>query len=88
MFEVSDSKNSPILYLTLKTTDYSGNVSITWPSGIYPDSTNSYFENVETGLNGGSTTIEFSSNSEYSFQFYKNNPETVYSENDFSVKGE
>lgn len=88
IYEINDSKNSPTLYLTLKTIDYSGNISITWPSGIYPDSTNIYFENIETGLNGGTTTINFNSDSEYSFQFFKNNPETVYSKNDFLVKGE
>lgn len=88
IYEVNDEENSPIVYVTMKTIDYSGNILIAWPSGVYPDSTNSFFENTETGVGGGTTTISFNSNSEYSFQFFKNNPTTVYTKNDFIIERE
>lgn len=85
-YTVNDSQESPILQITVLSEDYSGNVKITWPSGIAPDSTSSEFKDIDTGYNAGSTVISFEANSENNFKFFKKNPSLVYDNNDFSVE--
>ncbi len=85
-YEVSDSVNSPVLYLTIISKDYSGDVTINWPEGVVPDSTDSNFENVDTGFLASSTNITFNANSEYKIQFFKSNPSSVYTTEQFSVE--
>lgn len=48
-YQISDSVNSPILQLTIITQDYSGNVKISWPEGVAPDSTNTMLSNLNVG---------------------------------------
>lgn len=85
-YKVSDSVNSPVLQLTVKTTDYKGNVKITWPSNVVPDNTESKFVNVNSGYNGGNIDIPFETNSEYIFQFFKKQPSICYDKSSFMVE--
>lgn len=88
-YTVSDSEGSPVLLLTVTTKDYSGNLVISWPSGAAPDSTDPYFEAVNSGYGEGRCKIAFENNSEYTFRFFKNDPASVYDNSRFSVqKGE
>lgn len=88
-YTVSDSEGSPVLLLTVTAKDYSGDIVISWPSGVAPDSTDPYFEAVDRGYNGGSCKIAFANNSEYTFRFFKKEPSSVYDNSGFSVqKGE
>ena len=50
-YQVNDSINSPVVQLTVMNKDYNGNIKITWPEGVAPDSTNSKFYNVNAGYN-------------------------------------
>ena len=85
-YTVSDSVNSPVLQLTVKTTDYKGNVKITWPANIVPDNTDSKFASVNSGYSGGNIIIPFETNSEYTFQFFKKQPNTSYDKTSFVVE--
>lgn len=85
-YQVSDAVNSPVLQLTVKTTDYKGNVKITWPSNIAPDNTDPMFTNVNSGYAGGNIVIPFETNSEYTFQFFKKQPTLSYDKTSFVVE--
>ena len=85
-YQVNDSIGSPILQLTVLTEDYSGDVKITWPVNVVPDSTDENFENVNIGYNGGSEKVTFDANSEYTFQFFKKDLNSIYTNNDFVVE--
>lgn len=86
IYEIHDSANSPILQLTIQTEDYSGDINISWPAGVAPDSTNEKFSGVNTGYLQGSATITFEANSEYTLPFFKEQPSSSYSKDDFSVE--
>ena len=86
IYSVNDSVNSPILLLTILAIDYEGDINISWPEGLAPDSTNEYFENINTGYSAGNITVTYESNSEYTFQFFKKDPSFVYSKSNFSVE--
>ena len=73
-YSVSDAKNSPVLQVKVWSNDYSGNVKLSWPSAIYPDNTDPLLKNVT----GTSVTLNFDSDSEYTFRFFKSSPATVY----------
>ncbi len=84
-YQLSDSASSPILYLTVLTADYSGNIRITFPEQIIPDSTDVHFQNVD--INGTfNVVIPFKANSEYTFPFFKKDPSIVYDKSDFLVE--
>lgn len=85
-YQVSDSEGSPVLQLTVISKDYSGSIKITWPGGVAPDSTISKLANVNTGYASGSTTTSFEANSEYTFQFFKRTPNSIYSKDNFTVE--
>lgn len=85
MYSVNDSLGSPIVLLTVSTEDYEGDINISWTSGLAPDSTSSIFENVNSGYASGSIETSFESNSEFTFQFFKNNPNNLYSKSNFTV---
>ena len=84
-YSVNDSVGSPIVLLTVSTEDYEGDLNISWPAGIAPDSTSPMFENINSGYGAGTTKIYFDTNSEFTFQFFKNNPNTSYNKNNFNV---
>lgn len=85
VYSVNDSVGSPIVLLTVSTEDYEGEVNIAWPEGLAPDSISLIFEDVNSGYTAGSTNVSFESNSELTFRFFKNNPNTVYSKSNFTV---
>lgn len=85
-YQVSDALNSPVLQLTVKTKDYSGNIKISWTEGIAPDTTNAKLSEVNVGYDGGSITVAFESNSEYNFQFFKKQTSLIYNKDDFSLE--
>lgn len=84
-YSVSDALGSPIVQLIVETYDYEGDVVITYPSGLSPDNTDSFFKNVNTGTNSGEVTVHFEANSEYIFQFFKTNPNILFTKSQFSV---
>lgn len=86
-YEVSDAIDSPILNLIINTKDYAGNIKISWPKGVAPDNTDSYFKNVNTGYSKSNITIRFESNSEYIFNFFKEDPSSAFDSTDFTVEG-
>ena len=86
-YSVTDTANSPILQLTVNTNDYNGNIKITWPDGVTPDNTNSLFTDVTSGYTSSNKTISVVKNGEYTFQFFKQNPTTVFVKDNFKVGG-
>ena len=74
-WSVSDAANSPVVRLTVKTNDYSGNVTISWPAGVAPDNTDPLLAGA---VNTQSCTLSFSNNSEYTFLFFKSDLSAVY----------
>ena len=79
-YSVSDAPNSPYLKVTVTTTDYSGDIVISWPEGVLPDNTDPLLKNAD----GQSCVISVKAQSEYTFQFFKTNPSNNYS-NDIYV---
>lgn len=73
-YSVNDAKESPNLLVTINTTDYEGNASIEWPSGVVPDNTDPLLSEAE----GNSCIIQMKKNSEYTFQFFKIDPNEDY----------
>ena len=86
-YHVSDVKDSPILNLTVSTKEYYGNINISWPKGVAPDSTDINFANVDSGYSSGNVVVSFNSNSEYIYRFFKEDASTVYTSADFGVGG-
>jgi len=74
-YNVLDGSGSPNLKVTVTTTDYSGNIVISWPTGVLPDNTDPLLKNAS----GQSCTIQVNTQSEYTFQFFKTNPNADYS---------
>lgn len=74
-YNVLDGEGSPNLKVTVTTTDYAGDILISWPEGVLPDNTDSKLVDAK----GLSHTIEVNAQSEYTFQFFKTNPNEVYS---------
>lgn len=90
-YSVDDSQGSPYVILTVSTNDYEGNIQISWPDGVIPDTTQEEFENVDTWKNNkyesGTKSIPVSKKySSYTFQFLKTDTTKSYSENDIQVK--
>ncbi len=86
-YSVTDAESSPILQLTVNTNDYKGNIKITWPDGVTPDNTNSLFSDVTSGYTSSNKVISVVKNGEYTFQFFKQNPTTVFAKENFKVGG-
>ena len=75
-YSVSDGEGSPILKVTVTSTDYEGDITINWPEGVYPDITDPLLENAS----GQSTTVSVDMYSEYTFQFFKEDPNENYTD--------
>lgn len=73
---VSDGAGSPNLKVTVTTTDYSGYITISWPAGVLPDNTDPLLATAQ----GNSHTVKVEKDSEYTFQFFKTNPDGDYTE--------
>ena len=82
---VADTVGSPVLYLTITTYDYEGDISVTLPTGIYPDNTDPYMKDARMGMPFQIT--DFKKHSQYTFLLFKNDPSNVYQEANFEVKG-
>lgn len=80
-YEVFDSKDSPILQLTVSTDEYEGPVVISWPEGVYPDNTDTLMKAAA----GNEAQINVEKDSEYTLLFFKKNPAMDYS-GDTSLK--
>lgn len=74
-YSVNDAAGSPNIKVTVTTTDYFGNIVISWPGSVLPDNTDPLLQNATEG----SHTIEVKAQSEYTFQFFKTNPNENYS---------
>lgn len=85
-YEVSDAVDSPVLNLTINVTDYSDKIKISWPDGVAPNNTNSFFKDVNTGYSNSNIIISFGANSEYIFNFFKEDPTSVFDSSDFIVE--
>ena len=72
---VSDAPRSPNLKVTITTTDYSGNIVISWPAGVLPDNTDPLLQRA----GGQNCTVAVKEQSEYTFQFFKTDPNADYS---------
>lgn len=82
-YEVSDSENSSILYLTISTNDYSGEVIVTYPNGVIINNTDLI---IESYSDNSTITINVNANSEYSLIFFKEDITNVFSKEDFAIK--
>ena len=72
---VGDAAGSPNIKVTVTTADYEGDIIITWPAGVVPDNTDPLLRDAS----GNSCTVHVKKNSEYTFQYFKNNPNSDYS---------
>lgn len=82
-WSVSDGKNSADLLVTVSTSAYGGEVELSWPEGVYPDNTDGLLESAA----GNSCRVELASYGEYSFRFFKAEPQSVYTkESGFAVE--
>lgn len=89
-YEVNDNSGSPYALLTISTKYYDGNINISWPSGIVPDSTQDVFKNCSTWTSGnydvGNINTKVSAYSSYTYQFFKTDTSQVYDENKIKVE--
>ena len=85
-YSVGDNVDSTVMFLTIKTVDYTGNIKIKFPDGLYPDNNEEVFKNVNID-NSKEVIINFKNNSSYSYRFYKENPKKVFNKNEFQVGG-
>lgn len=73
--EISDSTGSPYVLLTVSVKDYQGNIRISWPEGLIPDSTQEAFANVVTRKGdqymAGSTAISVQPYTSGTYRFFK-----------------
>ena len=84
-YDVVDVENSSVAQLIITTNDYNGNLKITWPNGVAPDSTNNYFADVDTGYNASNKTITVSAKSQTILYFFKQNSSQKYTIEDFKI---
>lgn len=85
-YSVGDNVDSTVMFLTIKTVDYTGNIKIKFPDGLYPDNNEEAFKNVNID-NSKEVIVNFKNNSSYSYRFYKENPKKVFNKNEFQVGG-
>lgn len=69
---VSDGAGNPVCYLTISVGDYSGDIIVTLPAGVALDPNQQLVLNVTP-------------NTEYRYTYFKPDPNTVYSNENFSV---
>lgn len=89
-YTVNDSTGSPYILLTISAKTYNGNIKISWPGGVIPDSTQQAFEKSNTwngnAYTAGTITTEVKSYSSYTYQFFKTDTSKVYSKSDITVE--
>lgn len=85
-YSVSNSKGGPLVQMTVTSKDYEGKVRISWPEGAAPNSTDLKLAEIESGYGKGTCDVYFEKNSEYTFQFFKQDLQRVYEKQEFSVE--
>lgn len=82
-YSVSDSEGSPYALLTVSTDQYSGNVTVSWPQGMIPDSTQDAFAGIVTrsgsSYAAGTVTVSVKAYSSYTYRFFKEDVTQDYS---------
>ena len=73
--------NGDYVLMTLTTTDYVGNVNISWQNGYVPDNS----EPILTNATGTSHVASVVNNSTYTLKFFKENTNVTYDAARFSV---
>lgn len=73
--ELNASSSTNMVYVSLTTNDFSGNINIVLPDGLVPDNTNDVFD----GAVGNSFSISVEKNSSYNLSFLKNLSTDSYS---------
>lgn len=81
-YTVSDGAGSTVVMLTISVNDYSGNINIKWPDGVFPDNSDPLLKDA---VNTSSYIVSFNSYSEYTFVFFKSDTTVVYTNADFEV---
>lgn len=90
-YSVADKEDSPYLLFTVWTENYDGNVKLTWPENLIPDTTNAQLQNVDTYNSdsgkyvAGEVTLSYTAYSSKVYRFFKINPSVVYTENQFNA---
>lgn len=89
-FKHLDNSNSNYVLLTVWTEQISGEVTVSFPDGLIPDTTNSELENIKNYDNGsyiaGSITgIRLEEYHSRTYRFFKEDPSRAYSVDDFTV---
>lgn len=84
-YDVSDNKDSTVMFLTITTVDYNGNIKITIPDGVYPDNTDNDLSNVNIA-DSKIINVTFKQNSSYTYKFFKSNPQSIYTKENFKVE--
>lgn len=88
-YEVNDSSDSPYVLLTVSTKKYAGNITISWPEDVIPDSTEEAFQSCNTWNNGsyiaGRVTTAVENYSSYTYQFFKTNVSQKYDKDSITV---
>lgn len=91
-YSVSDSEGSLYIILRVSTKEYGDGVTINWPAGLIPDSSETVFENVTTyneatgNYSKGQVTIEaFGRYGSESYRFFKEDTTKTYQTGDFQV---
>lgn len=85
-YEVNDNVDSTVVFLTVKTVDYNGRVKLKFPEGLYPDSNEEAFKDVNIE-NSREVIVQFNHDSSYTYTFYKENPKKVFNKEEFEVGG-
>lgn len=80
-YTVSDTEDSPVLHLTVRTTDYAGQVKLSWCADVLPDNT----DPLMADASGTEHTVILATDSEYTFVFYKTDPTQKYTVADLNA---
>ena len=80
-YTVSDTEDSPVLHLTVRTVDYAGQVKLTWCAGVLPDNA----DPLMVSASGSEHTVTLATDSEYTFVFYKTDPTQKYTVADLTA---
>ena len=77
-----DQQGSFCVQLIVSVKDYEGNIKISWPEGLIPDSTQAVFEDVKTRpedlYEAGELTLWMEPYTSRTFRFFKTDAETDY----------
>lgn len=89
-YEVTDTAGSPYLLVKITTDKYRGDVTLSWPEKVIPDTTDTTFKAVTTWENkdyaAGSISLSLEPYSSYTYRFFKEDIEKTYDENSIEVE--